>query len=288
MKKDYHALSLEEITAIFEALENNSKYEQYNFEVKKSGNSVGEGQLCGMLNSEGGLIIVGIEEIMPKGSGYNLCPISDLQAENGKIKTQINNLKRDNPDVETIIETCCIIEPFNYKGQVYPIIKVNHSDVGFVFDGRIYYKIKENKDYLKTRRDIIAFMGKTGDYSTFVHKITSFRSKLIKIRDCLKRTDIKWEYLSSSDIDEINNIIGLRSGYIQTKINITLLTENLMDLQNAIKYIEQNVRSSTKGGIDFSSMMAPSLIKFMKELRKKDATTVLNETIDALDKISAS
>lgn len=178
MKKDYHALPPQEITAIFEALKTNNKYEQYNFEVKTSGNGVEERQLCGMLNSEGGLIIVGIEENMPKGSGYTFHPISDLKAENGKIKTQIGKLKSDNPDVENIIETCCIIEPFYYGSEVYLIIKVNHSDVGFVFDGRIYYKIRENKDYFKTRKDIIAFMGKTGDYSTFVHKISSFKSKL--------------------------------------------------------------------------------------------------------------
>ena len=287
MTKDYHALPPQEITAIFEALNGNNKCEQYNFEVKKSGNSIDLGQLCGMLNSDGGIIIVGVEEKVPIGSGYNFHPIRDLQAENGKINTQIGKLKQDNSDIADKIDTCCIIESFSYNGGDYPIIKVNHSDVGFVFDGRIYYKIKENKDYLKTRNDIVAFMGKTGDYSTFLHQISSFRNKLVKIRDCMKRTpsDLTVEYLSSSNIEEINKIIGLKSDYIQTKINITLLTENLMNLQNVIKYIETG---SPRGAIDFTSMMAPVLNKFMDALRKKDATTVLNDTIDALEKIYAN
>ncbi len=278
MKKDYHALPSQDITAIFDALKNNSKYEQYNFEVKKGGNSVDEGQLCGMLNSEGGLIIVGIEEIMPKGSGYNLCPISDLKAENGKIKTQIEKLMHDNLDVANIIKTCCIVEPFSYEGGTYLIVKVNPSDVGFVFDGRVYYKIKENKDHFETRKEIIDFMGKIGDYSTFVYKINSFKVKLSKI----SQDSTVWIYLPSFEIEEIRNIIGNKSIYVQTKIDITTFMENLMDLQMAIQFLENSKHGS------LLPITATALNVMIKKISKKDATTVLNETIDALDKISAS
>lgn len=92
------------------------------------------------------------------------------------------------------------------------------------------------------------------------------------------------EYLSSSDIEEIKIIIGSKSDYIQTKINITSLKENLTDLQNVIHYIEKYGRGST----EFSSMMASALNILMEKFRKKDATTVLNETIYALEKISAN
>ena len=169
---------------------------------------------------------------------------------------------------------------------MYSIVKINPSDAVFVFEGRIYYKLRENKDYLKTREDIVAFMGKIGDFSTFVYKITSFKSKLVKIRDNLQATssDSMCEYLSSSDVEEMQKIIGSKSDYIKTKINIKLLTENLTDLQNVIKYIEKYGSDGTV----FSSMMASGLNTLMEKFRKKDATTVLNETIDALEKISAN
>ena len=115
MQRDYQNISHKDIQDIFQLLEKNGKLEQYYVEVKKSGNAVDEGQVCGMLNAHGGLVIIGIEELKPLGSGYTFHGITDLKDELGKVATQLNNLKKQNKKLDRLIDSLCICEQFTYQ-----------------------------------------------------------------------------------------------------------------------------------------------------------------------------
>ncbi len=295
MKRNYHSISTTELNAIFGALKNNSKVEQYDLEVKKSGNSIDLGQICGMLNGEGGIVIIGIEEKNPRGSGYNFLPISNVQDENGKIKTQIINLKEYNSEVARLIDIACIFDPFLYEEGNYIVLKINSSNAGFVFDGRFYDKKAESKNYLKTRQEILEFIEKTKDFESFVASVSLFEKKLTSLRHHIhanryKTNNIKQEnqfnHLESSEIKVVIDLLLSKRIYLARVPCFDKLVENLKTLSNFIGYIEDNATESHSPGkkIKFTFLMASMLDSFAHH-STIDLLPFLDETTNCLKSI---
>jgi len=274
--KDYHALSYNEIASLFESLKANGKFEQFDFEVKKSGNSINEGQLCGMLNSKGGLVIIGIDENPLEITSYNFTSVQDVQTEIGKIKTQINKIKQNNEGLENLIDMSCIIDPFEFEGKQYVLIKINPSEAVFVYEGRIYNKTNEAKGYETTRKEVLSFVEKMKDYDMFLNKIKSFREKLIRLRENIngEAGDVV-EYIESTEFNEIKNLLEEKSNHLLKIIPLNNLIENMRNIKDIISHIERNPTVDK-----FYLYMANMITAFDKEFENK-----LDETINCLEKI---
>jgi len=155
LNANYFSISPEELKKIIDDAGAKIKNEKNWLEFKKTSNSIEPRQIAALLNSYGGMIIIGIDERAED-------PLVGISTEFSS-KSLFNNidvaLKKYENDINC--EHYVDIDTIPHRDKQYGIVRIKPLKTRFViFDGKIYYgrNISGESIYLKNYRELTEFI----------------------------------------------------------------------------------------------------------------------------------